>query len=276
MKLFRSVVFWLLAILFAGGVAVYQRTTGPTYPVRGTVTLGEEDVSYRLIRSWAGEGDARISVPVERADVMGDVKWKRFKSHDEWLRTPMERTDSGLVFYLPHQPPAGKVMYQISLYHDNRETVLTEEPVIIRFRGEVPSRITILHIVFIFLAFIFSMRAGFEALVKGRYTFAYTVFTVVFLLLGGLVFGPIMQKYAFDAYWTGWPSGHDLTDNKTAVAFLFWCIAMAAQWRNRQSRSWAAIAALVLLAVYLIPHSLMGSELDFRETEGEVEIEMTH
>jgi len=274
MKIFRSVVFWLLAILLAGGVAVYQRATGPTYPVKGKIQLGNEEVTYKLIRSWAGEGDAPVVIEIANPDVIGEFRWKRFKSYDSWSVSPMTRTEEGLMFHIPHQPPAGKVKYEISLYHDNSETVLTQKPVIIRFRGAVPDSVTWLHIVFIFLAFIFSMRTGFEALAKGRYTFSYTIFTVVFLLLGGLVFGPIMQKYAFGAYWTGWPFGHDLTDNKTAVAFIFWCIALAVQWRNRQSRSWAAIASLVLLAVYLIPHSLMGSELDFREMEDEVQTEI--
>ncbi len=275
MKLFRSVLFWLLAILMAGGIAIYQRATGPTYPVRGTVVLGDEEVRYRLIRSWAGEGDARVLIPIENPDVVGEFRWKRFKSFDEWSAAPMQRADDGLVFYIPHQPPAGKVQYEISLFHDNREQAITDSPVIIRFRGSVPSSITLLHIVFIFLAFIFSMRAGMEALVKGRYTFAYTVFTIVFLFLGGLFFGPIMQKYAFGEYWTGWPVGHDLTDNKTAVAFIFWIIALVVQWRNRDKRVWAIIASVVLLVVYLIPHSVLGSELDFRELEREPQTEIT-
>lgn len=267
-KIFRSVLFWLLAVVMAAGVAVYQRATGPTYPVKGSVTLGDEEVKYKLIRTWGEDTDARIVIPVEREDVVGEFSWRRYKSHDDWQVVGMERTEEGLVAFIPQQPPAGKVMYEVVLYHDNNETLLTAFPVIIRFKGVVPHTITLLHILFIFLAFIFSMRTGFEALVKGRYTFAYTIFTLVFLILGGLILGPIMQKYAFGAYWTGWPMGHDLTDNKTAVAAIFWVIALVVQLRNRKSKRWALIAAVVLLIVYLIPHSLLGSELDFTTIEG--------
>jgi hypothetical protein len=261
-SILKSILFWVLAIVLAGGVAVYQRMTGPTYPIRGEVQLGDELVKYQLIRTWGEKRDARLVIPVKQEDVSGEFSYRRFKSHDEWESVAMERTEEGLVAWIPQQPPAGKVEYEVSLFYNNGEMVLTEKPAIIRFKGVVPDWVTILHVIFIFLAFIFSMRTGFEALAKGRYTFGYTVFTVIFLILGGLVFGPIMQKYAFGAYWTGWPFGHDLTDNKTAVAAIFWLIALFYQLRNRAKRKWAAIASLVLLLVYLIPHSLMGSEID--------------
>jgi uncharacterized membrane protein len=71
-----------------------------------------------------------------------------------------------------------------------------------------------------------------------------------------------VQKYAFGAYWTGWPFGHDLTDNKTALAFIAWLIAVIKLRKNREARGWAIAAALVLLLVYLVPHSVLGSEID--------------
>ncbi|MBI4877207.1 MAG: hypothetical protein HY822_21445, partial [Acidobacteria bacterium] len=90
-----------------------------------------------------------------------------------------------------------------------------------------------------------------------------TLWTVGFLLVGGMILGPVVQKYAFDAFWTGWPFGHDLTDNKTAVAFVAWVGAWVASARSRNPRRWMVFAALVTLAVFLIPHSVLGSELDY-------------
>ena len=34
MKKYQSVLIWVFAFLFTAGLAYYQRTTGPTYPVR--------------------------------------------------------------------------------------------------------------------------------------------------------------------------------------------------------------------------------------------------
>ena len=45
--------------------------------------------------------------------------------------------------------------------------------------------------------------------------------------IGGMILGPIVQKYAFGEYWTGFPYGGDFTDNKMLIMWLAWAIAMA-------------------------------------------------
>jgi peptidoglycan/LPS O-acetylase OafA/YrhL len=90
--------------------------------------------------------------------------------------------------------------------------------------------------------------------------------TIIFLIIGGFILGPIVQKYSFGQFWTGWPLGEDLTDNKVLAALIAFGIA----WflRKKSYAKWLAIgAALVMLAVYLIPHSANGSELDLETGE---------
>ena len=110
---------------------------------------------------------------------------------------------------------------------------------------------------------LFSTRAGLEVLFKGNATFLYTWLTIIFLFIGGLLMGPIVQKFSFGVYWAGWPLGHDLTDNKSIVAFIFWVVALIIQYRNREKKTWAVIASVIMLVVFLIPHSALGSEIDF-------------
>jgi hypothetical protein len=110
---------------------------------------------------------------------------------------------------------------------------------------------------------LFSTRTSLESIFGGPRTAMYAVLTIITLVFGGFVLGPMVQKYAFDAYWTGWPFGHDLTDNKTAIALLFWIVAY---WRIRKQSSpkyWAIMAGVALILVFLIPHSMLGSELDY-------------
>lgn len=90
-----------------------------------------------------------------------------------------------------------------------------------------------------------------------------TFWTLGLLVAGGAVFGPIVQWYAFDALWTGWPFGHDLTDNKIAVALAAWITAAIALYRSKNPKRWVLGAAIVMFVTYLIPHSLLGSELDY-------------
>jgi len=80
----------------------------------------------------------------------------------------------------------------------------------------------------------------------------------------GLVLGPLVQKAAFGAYWTGFPLGRDLTDTKTAMAVAVWAWAA---FRRDHSKTWPLlVASLVTLLVFSLPHSLLGSEIDWRKT----------
>jgi hypothetical protein len=71
-----------------------------------------------------------------------------------------------------------------------------------------------------------------------------------------------VQKFAFGDLWTGVPFGWDLTDNKTLIAVLFWLIAVIMN-RKKERPVYMVLAAVVLLVVFSIPHSLFGSELDY-------------
>ena len=265
----KNGLLWVLAALITIGLVVYQRATGPTYPVKGELAIGNETVSYKFIRSFSGEDNAGISIPVIDKSITGKITFKRYKSYDDWLTVEMVRKGEELTALLPHQPPAGKIEYKVSLFKDGKVYLLTEEPVIIRFTGAVPRPILIPHIFFMFFSILFGLRAGLEALLKRKDTRYLSGVTLVFIFIGGLILGPIVQKYAFEAYWTGWPFGHDLTDNKTIVMFIFWLIAW---WRLKKKPGkfiWVYVAVVVMLAVYIIPHSALGSEIDHRKQQTE-------
>ena len=42
---------WILAFVLMLSAGEYQRYTGPTYELRGSYTVGEQEVKYRLVRS---------------------------------------------------------------------------------------------------------------------------------------------------------------------------------------------------------------------------------
>ncbi len=119
------------------------------------------------------------------------------------------------------------------------------------------------HILIIFLAMLFSTITGLETIIKGKHILLFTWITIITLFIGGLVLGPIVQKYSFGVYWDGWPFGHDLTDNKSLVAFIFWIIALIVQYKNRDKKLWTIVASIIMLIVFLIPHSVLGSEIDY-------------
>ena len=89
---------WVAAVVITLASAVYQRMSGPTYPVRGSVTLGGEDLSLRLTRTHPGEGDQPIILTAPNTAITGEVRWRRYPTDDQenWARGKVAETIAGL------------------------------------------------------------------------------------------------------------------------------------------------------------------------------------
>ena len=154
-------------------------------------------------------------------------------------------------------------MYYISLKSPSQKLELEKEnPVIIRFKGEVPKYVLYPHIFFMFFGMLLANLAGLYALLKVPEYKRYTILTFIFIIIGGLILGPFVQKFAFDEFWTGIPWGWDLTDNKTLFGFIFWLIAVLGNRKDNKRPYLTILAAIATLIIFSIPHSMFGSELD--------------
>jgi len=278
----RSALLWVLAVVMMLSSAVYQRLTGPTNPVRGEIVVDGQPQRYRLLRSEESVRDARIAVPSPMPGAAGRVIYRRYPTTDRFrlARMVTETTGDGgeeLAAYLPAQPAAGKLEYRIEvsspsgiLHIPSGGEGMDRATIVMRFKDPVPLPVLLSHIVFMFFAVLIGMRAALGALFAHGDVHRLSWVTLGLMSVGGMVLGPIVQKFAFGAYWTGFPWGYDLTDNKTLIMWAVWIAACAALgWKPRSERpSWRArvavlAAAVVMTVVYLIPHSLRGSELDY-------------
>ncbi len=260
----HKIILWLLALIVTIASALYQRMTGPTYPLKGKGLIGNETISFKLLRSETVDKDVPVNIKVPDTTTGGYVQYKRYKSNDNWTKVPLQREGNKLVAYLPQQPPAGKLIYYVYLENDSQKVSLTKnKPVILRYKGSVPAAILIPHVLFVFIAMLLSNRTALEALDARGNAYKYMLWTIGLFFIGGLILGPLVQKYAFGALWTGVPFGIDLTDNKTLIAMLGWIWAWFKNRKGRDGRGWIIFAAILMLVVYLIPHSLLGSEIDY-------------
>ncbi|MCU0454202.1 MAG: hypothetical protein MUE68_11145 [Bacteroidetes bacterium] len=260
----RSVLFWIIAVVITIASAVYQRLTGPTYPVSEVARIGDSQLSYRLLRSHVIDEDAPVRIATTDTTLQAVVHWKRYPTDDPFTVDTMRAENGALVSTLPRQPKAGKLEYYVEVSKQAEMVrVPTAGPITIRFKGDVPIYVLIPHVLAMFVAMLLATRTGLEAfMAEPRYR-AFTTWTLVILAVGGFVLGPIMQWFAFDHWWTGWPFDDDVTDNKTLVAFLGWVVAAIAIRRSKRPAAWVLGAAILMLVVYLIPHSAFGSELDY-------------
>lgn len=264
----KRFLLWIIALAITLFTAYYQKKTGPTYPISGVVKFNNEAINYTLYRSHGGDSDHKIEIPLKDTSATGRVRWKRYKTADSYTEIVMSKSEKTLFAFLPNQPPAGKLLYQVSLQKDDESVILNEgKSVVIRHKGEVPAGVLIPHIIFIFMSLLFSARAGIEYFAKEKKIALFTNLTLITLILGGFIFGPIVQKYAFGAYWTGFPSGHDLTDNKVLIALIGWLVAFFMLKKSKKPELWTLIAAIIMMITFLIPHSVLGSELDYNKLD---------
>ena len=261
----RTFLLWAAAFVITAGSAWYQRVTGPTYPLSGTLFLGERAIHYRLERSHGGNSDAPVALVVPDSSVRGKLEWRRYKTDDELTPVLLKREGEVLRGELPLQPPSGKLQYRVRLSSGPDSLVIPPDaPAVLRFKGDVPPAVLVVHILLMFAGMLFSTGTGLSALSGREDIRRLTLTTIGLLSAGGLILGPVVQKYAFGAYWTGWPLGTDLTDNKTVAALAAWIAVALVQKNVRRPHLWALAAAMITLAVFMIPHSLFGSELDYR------------
>jgi hypothetical protein len=272
MKKTISVILWTLAFVFSLLLAVYQRLSGPTHPVSGSVAIGGARVAYRFLRSATSHEPLPVTVSGDGI-VAVRLHHRRYPLLDgeQWSVAPMVTRDGSFLGSVPGQPAAGKVAYKVEIMTpDGAQWLNGGVPVVARFKDKVPAALLVLHILCMFAGLILAFRAGMGALFNDAWWQRLAGWTLGVTALGGLLLGPIVQKYAFGAFWTGFPLGRDLTDTKLLLVVVLW---LAAFLRRKKSRSWAIVAFVLMIALYLIPHSLLGSELDYKT--GKVETSRT-
>ncbi len=253
---------WIFAILITAAAGYYQRVTGPTKPLKTEVSNGIQRFPVVFQRTHGGTTDCPVELQISDITVKGFLLYRKYPSKDEMTKIELKREGDKLIAFLPNQPPAGKLEYRLALEKEGNPIIIDKgATVIIRFKGEVPPVVLIIHIVLMFLGMLFSNVTGIYALFKIRSYKFMTVLTFAILAVGGLVLGPIVQKYAFNEWWAGIPFGWDLTDNKTLIAILVWLMALE-MLRNKNSAFWVVVASLVTIVIFAIPHSLFGSQLD--------------
>ena len=253
----RTILFWIIAFLITIASAVYQRVTGPSYPKSGSTNFGGKNIEYKLERSHLSSSNYVIELKTGDPSIRGTLKWRRnYKEREKFNEVEMTGTDV-LSAELPAQAPMEKVQYYIDLHKGTDEAVmLTDKPVIIRFKGDVPVWVLIPHILAMFAAMMFSTRSGLEIFNNKPNLLFLSQWTIIILLIGGFVLGFLMNYFAFGMVWGGIPVGNDITDNKTLIAFAGWLVAYYLIRREVHPKLFAALAALLMIMVYSIPHSL--------------------
>jgi len=244
--------------------SVYQRRVGPTHPLRCKADFGGELIDFRLPRSAENTRPAKVTIP--DPGIQARLLWRRYPVEEPFtvvFFTPeVEGGKNVLTAEIPPHDAAGKVEYRIEIAS---QTIPDDgETVVLRFKGPVSAPLLLSHILAMFAGMLVGTRAGIGA-AFGKDEKLLPWVALAMIAVGGLVLGPFVQKAAFGAYWTGWPFGSDLTDNKTLLMFLGWLAACLLALHPKTRRTAIVAASLLAIFIYLVPHSLRGSQLDYQQ-----------
>lgn len=253
----KKYVYWLLAIVITLVLSIYQRMTGPTHPKRVTVELNGESYKIKLPRSGV-QHDEILTLKGVPSNTNAQLHYRRYPTSDDYTTVDFSWTEGECQAVLPVQPVAGKLQYYLTV--DGKD-YLADEPLVIRFRNDVPAYILVPHILLMFAAMLFAVYTFLLVITRKKYG-KWLKITVGTLFVGGFILGPLVQHVAFGPWWAGFPYGTDLTDNKTLLSFLFFVAALATmKWKYNK---WVVgLAVLFMIVIFSIPHSTYGSEYDY-------------
>lgn len=273
----KQFLLWTLAVILMAASVIYQRSTGPTHPKKGKLETKGKEYKYKLLRSHETTKGAEIELPnIKGANLEANLHYKRYKTMDSITTVRFKMNKEGkYAAQLPKQPAAGKMEYFITGAIDGKVFQIPDdqtESIVLRYKDPVPGGVLIPHIFFMFFAVLFGLRAGLSALVEVKTMRRWVIVSLIGLTFGGMMLGPIVQKYAFGEYWTGFPYGGDFTDNKTLIMWLAWVIALAIigfkPKKNELVSRMVVLGATVIMTIaYLIPHSMGGSTLDYSKVD---------
>ena len=254
----------ILAFVLTVGAAYYQRVTGPTYPKKETLNYQGKTINFVLPHSHETSGNCPVYIPLkDNNNLSAKLFYRLYPTTLPLTEINFSQQGDSLVTELPKQPSAGKLLYYVEILENGKIIFSNEnDPEIVRFKGHVPLYILIPHILLMFFSMFFAVFVALRIFAKMKYK-PYLYTTVILLFLGGMVLGPIVQKFAFGELWTGIPFGWDLTDNKTLIAFAFWLIALFTNLESRENKIWIILATVITLVIFSIPHSMFGSQLDY-------------
>lgn len=254
----KKAVYWSLAVVITLVLSVYQRMTGPTHPKSVTIEVNGEQYKVKLPRSGVQKDEQVKLKGVPSAPINAQLHYRRYPTADDYTTVDFSRPDCEWEAALPVQPVGGKLQYYITVEGKNYPT---DEPLLIRFRNDVPAGILVPHILLMFAAMLFAVYT-FLLVITGKTYKKWLWITVATLFVGGFILGPMVQHVAFGPWWAGFPYGTDLTDNKTLIAFVAFLAAVATlKWKYNK---WVvALAVLLMIIVFSIPHSAYGSEYDY-------------
>lgn len=276
-----AALLYVASINSRGRPEAYSQTHNDYTLQMTTVPKAYETDTARIVTYFQGPFEPGVHPVLRHAKFGQDATTPLYL----YNTTPLELIDSltGRYQYLMKAGlKGGRFLYYFQI-RDNvgglrAEFLHDDGPFVTKYIGHVPTWIVISHIFLMFATVFFVVIGAIEGarLISGSGSVgsvakAYFA-AAICAFLGGYPFGFPMNWYTFGTIWEGVPFGTDATDNKTQLLFVYLLMVTASSLGSLTKGKFGrdvfspkvlgwlgALGFVVMLGIYLIPHSIQFS-----------------
>ncbi|MCG8700119.1 MAG: hypothetical protein MI922_18830, partial [Bacteroidales bacterium] len=179
----------VVAAAMSAVIMYWQFFTSDIHPYTETISIRDTHVKLKLTRK-AGTGNVVVTLPGNLYKYNPVLYYKIDTVKKDWETRYFMKEDSLCMVYLPMHHKGVRVEYKIHYIEGLEEKIVpNDKHVKLRFKGEVPSSILILHILFMELVLIFSVWLGLNSIVRKTSDERVLWLNNIAIFVGGILLG---------------------------------------------------------------------------------------
>ncbi|QQS35274.1 MAG: hypothetical protein IPM56_13600 [Ignavibacteriales bacterium] len=247
----QSIILWLGAIVITFLSGYVESVTSKNYPVTGTIGIEGKKVSYKFDKITTSELGLDILLRTDADSLRGYVECK-FDTSMVWQSYPLKEELQILKTHISIPKDIKQIIYRVVLFHKQNRTILQDrnEPVLLTVKGRVPKMIDTFFYLFLFCGLLLSARSGLEFFNQNEKIKKLSIFTLIFLSSGIIIFLPLKKIYEFRALGSKVLPAGDLIDQALSIILVLWIVAVVMEFVFKNYRIIPLIASILTIVLF--------------------------
>jgi hypothetical protein len=257
--MFKKILF----LSIAGGLTIVatfvQQLSSSDRPYNTSVNIGSTTYDFQLPVVHEGNEESLVEITLPDTSIHGQLFYKKYNIEEKWRTNNLIRMNENLVSVLPHQKPNIKIQYYIELNSKGKTYFIAKQnPVVVRFQGEVPKYILYPQVLVMFISLVIAIFAGMLALFNIDTYKKYAKIAFYLFFLGGFLIGLLVHMISFRHLFIQSLTCNDLTFYKNSIIFLIWLVVYYMN-KKYDIRYYTLAGAVLTLVLFCLPQHILFS-----------------
>jgi hypothetical protein len=265
----QNFILWLAAIIIVFLAGYMNSTTGPYYPVSGTIGLDGQPVTFKFDKIYKGNDGYVVNISTDVKNISAWLIWRivpennnnnivnsgEGKNSVNWQKTKMNYSGKIITGKLPAGKPGEKISCRVELDYNGKQYYLpADKPVTIELWGKVNPEILQLYYFLLFGGLILGVKTGLEVFKDKPKIGIYTIFTVIFFFLYSVCLVPLVKTYELNAINHIIPSLSQLITAQSFSLLILWIVGMGLIFNIKGNKIIPLILSGLTLIIYITIH----------------------